>query len=179
MDKNLIERYKQEMLQMYKGKLRAVNIAPVPRETPPDTLPEEEEMPPMTSAVDDTGKLIAIVTTVRSLYPVPNAKITVFTGGIDDMEVIATDFTDESGRTDAFVLQTPSKSLSMNLLNEIRPYGLYNMMVEADGYIPNIHLNIPVFSTITSLQNSNMTLLETAGVNKGPQIFDELQNYTL
>ena len=56
---------------------------------------------------------------------------------------------------------------------------LYGMMVQADGYIDNVHLNIPVFSGVTSIQGSDMMLVETAGIDKGPQIFDELQQFTL
>ena len=47
------------------------------------------------------------------------------------------------------------------------------------GRFTNIHLNIPVFPTVTSRQTSNLLLLETAGVDKGPRIFDESQKYDL
>lgn len=192
MDESLIEQYKQEMLRMYRGRGATVNSVPVSqavsqmRETLPqaplvteENVNAEPSIPPDANQGSDTGRLIAIVTTVRSLYPVPNARVTVFTGALDNMEVLATDFTDESGRTDVFLLGTPSKALSLDSANQTRPYALYNMMVEADGYVTNIHLNIPVFSGVTSLQGSNMMLLETAGADKGPRIFDELQNYTL
>jgi hypothetical protein len=53
------------------------------------------------------------------------------------------------------------------------------MLIEADGYIKNIHLNIPVFSNVTSLQQSNLILEETAGEDKGPKVFDEAQKYNL
>ena len=82
--------------------------------------------------------------------------------------------------TDAgFTLPTPAKALSLEEDNQIIPYSSYNMSVEADGYIKNIHLNIPVFSGVTSLQQSNLILEETAGQDKGPQIFDESNNYDL
>lgn len=169
MDNNLFNKYKQEMLKMY----RSVS-APVSEPTPPAT--------PVTNAppqATNEGYLIGITTAVRSLYPVKNAKVTVFTGDIDNMQIIDSDLTDQSGRTKAFRLPTPEKALSLNENNTAIPYELYNMMVEADGYIKNIHLNIPVFGTVTSLQQSNLLLTETAGVNKGPQIFDEAQKYEL
>ncbi len=167
MDKNLIEKYKKEMLDMYRSKTNAVPVI--------------AQIPPIheTSQNTATGNLIGIVTAVRSLYPVKNAKVTVFTGEYDNMNIIDTDLTDESGRTKTFVLPTPQKSLSLDQDNTAIPYAIYNMLIEADGYIKNIHLNIPVFSTVTSLQQSNLLLSETAGEDKGPQIFDESQNYNL
>ncbi len=159
MDNNLIKKYKDEMLIMYRT---YVTAAPV--NTTPDT---------------NKGYLIGIVTAVRSLYPVKNAKITIFTGDYENMNIIDSDLTDQSGRTKTFVLPTPESSISLDQNNTSIPYSLYNMVVEADGYIKNIHLNIPVFGTVTSLQQSNLLLEETAGEDNGPQIFDEAQNYDL
>lgn len=159
MDNNLIKKYKDEMLRIYRT---SATIAPV-----------------NTTADTNKGYLIGIVTAVRSLYPVKNAKITIFTGDYENMNVIDSDLTDQSGRTKTFVLPTPESSISLDQNNTAIPYSLYNMAVEADGYIKNIHLNIPVFGTVTSLQQSNLLLEETAGEDKGPQIFDETQNYDL
>ena len=186
MDENLIEKYKNEMRQMYNK--RSKNYAfesgtdkTVYTDTKPDYSEKTESDTLYAESAEgkDKGKLIAIVTTIRSLYPVPNAKVTIFSGDYDNMNIMASAFTDESGRTDPFILDTPSKALSMDSQNQIKPYATYNMLVEADGYIPNIHLNIPVFSSVTSLQNSNLMLLETAGTDKGPRIFDESQKYNL
>lgn len=169
MDKNLIERYKTEMLNMYK-RVKPVN-ASIPGVN--TDVPERNEMS------QTSGGLIAIVTTLRTLYPVKNAKVTVYTGEGDKTEVIDTDFTDESGRTKEFILPAPERALSMDSENTEIPYAKYNISVTAEGYRDNIHINIPVFSGVTSLQRSNMMLLETAGLNKGPQVFDESQKFDL
>ena len=162
MDKSLIDRYKAEMMSLYKGRSKPVMAEAV-------SEPQQE----------NTGKLIGVATQIRGLYFVPNTKVTVFTGSPDNMQVIDADFTNENGRTKEFVLPTPAKALSEDQNNTIQPYSLYNMMFEADGYLTNIHLNIPVFQGVTSRQTSNLLLLETAGVNKGPRIFDEMPNYNL
>ncbi len=167
MDQNLIEKYKNEMRKMYKSVNTPVRATFA--ETPPP--------PPKTNST--TGGLLGIVTSFRSLYPVKNAKVTIFTGNYPDMQVIDTDLTNESGRTKIFTLPTPEKALSLEEENQTIPYATYNMLVEADGYIKNIHLNIPVFSTVTSLQQSNLLLEETAGQDKNPQVFDESQKYDL
>ena len=174
MDKSIIEKYKAEMLKMYGTQNRAVPVQNIaPEQTEQSVEPHEDA--PQTSE----GKLIAIVTSVRGLYPVANAKITVFTGSKENMSVIDTDVTDQSGRSKAFVLATPEKSLSMQSGETSLPYAMYNMLVEADGYVDNIHINIPVFSGVTSLQKSNMLLRETAGTDKSAQVFDEKSNYDL
>ena len=162
MDKSLIDRYKAEMMSLYKGRSKPVMAQTVP-------VPQQ----------GDTGKLIGVATQIRGLYFVPNTKVTVFTGSPDNMQIIDTDFTNENGRTKEFILPTPAKALSEDQNNTIQPYSLYNMMFEADGYLTNIHLNIPVFEGVTSRQTSNLLLLETAGVDKGPRIFDEMPNYNL
>ena len=151
------------MLKMY-------NSANKPTVLPTVTPPQNTE---------SSGGLIGIVTTIRSLYPVKNAKVTIFTGDYPNMNIIDTDLTDQSGRTKVFTLPTPEKSLSLQEDNTLLPYAVYNMLIEADGYIKNIHLNIPVFSDVTSLQQSNLLLEETAGQDKGPFIFDEAQKYDL
>lgn len=175
MDKTLIEKYKKEMMNMYRtGRAMPVQTIPAPM-TPMPTATEETQ----SVTTDGRGGLVAIVTTLRRLYPVPNAKVTVFTGNIEDKQVIAIDTTDASGRTGVFALDTPSRQLSQQADRNALPYASYNMLVEADGYIDNIHLNIPVFSGVTSLQGSDMMLIETAGVDKDPQIFDEGIDYNL
>ncbi len=167
MDKSLIESYKQKMLEMYNQRIKAVNTVAPLRETAPP--------PYNTSAV---GNLIGVATQIRGLYFVPNAKVTVFTGDPENMQIIDTDYTDENGKTKVFSLSTPPKSDSQEPNGQI-PYSLYNMMFEAEGYLTNIHLNIPVFPDTVSRQTSNLLLLETAGIDKNPRIFDELQSYNL
>ena len=173
MDKNLIEQYKREMLDMYKS-ARAFPTAIMTENTVNRTENTQNAVLP-----DSSGKLIAIVTSLRQIYPVANAKVTVFTGNYNDMQIIDVAYTDESGRTRPFVLETPNKQISLESDNKAIPYSSYNMEVKAEGYIDNVHINIPVFSGVTSLQRSNMMLYETAGEDKGPQIFDESQRFDL
>ncbi len=166
MDRAMIERYKEEMMRL-SGRKRLA--------TP--TVAEPIAEPPITE--DGRGKLIVTVTALRSLYPVNGADVTVFTGEGENARVIATDITDQSGRTDPFVLETPPKSVSLDSGSVTLPYALYNVRVRAEGYIDNIHLNVPVFSGTTSIQQSNLMLLETAGDDKRPQVFDEAQQFNL
>lgn len=170
MDNALIEKYKQEMLNMQK-RAKPENLRFMPT--------VQSNIQPTPSEETNSGKLSAFVTTLRAIYPVKGARVTVFTGNYDNMDVIATATTDESGKSPAFELPAPPRSESEAPDISDKPYSSYNMLVQADGYIDNIHLNIPVFSGVESVQRSNMLLRETAGENKGPQIFDESQQFTL
>lgn len=173
MDNDLLNKYKQEMLKMYRSANAAV---PEPVSETAPAPPENTTPPPQNTTA---GTLVGIVTSIRGLYPVNNAKVTVFTGSYDNMAVIDTSLTDQSGRTKTFILPTPEKAISLDQESTALPYAVYNMLIEADGYIKNIHLNIPVFGGVTSLQQSNLLLEETAGEDKSPQIFDEGQKYDL
>ena len=170
MDKNLIEQYKAQMMDMY----RTAKGTPTTPKFVAESAPERSNPPS-----DEAGSLIAVVSTLRSLYPLEGARVTVFKGDLQNMQVIQTLVTDQSGRTASFILDAPAKEMSLDSAETGIPYATYNMLVQAEGFRDNIHLNIPVFSSVTSIQRSNMMLLETAGEDKGPQIFDEAQQFNL
>lgn len=169
MDKETIERYKEELMRMYKGSTNNVQKGDY----------EKSNLPENTEPASDSGKLIAMVTTISDIYPVPNAKVTVFTGTIDNMTPIDTDITDESGKTKAFELETPPKMLSMEINPDSLPYAVYNMLVEADGYVSSIHLNIPIFRGVTSLQRSNLLPLTASAEGAMPMVYDESSGFGL
>lgn len=174
MNKEIFEKYKNEMLEMYqKAQQNKILNNPPPMKDQP--LPVSAPVDPPN---DQTGNLLGVVTSFNSLYPLENAKVTVFKGEYENKEVIDTDFTDQSGKTKLFLLPTPDKSFSLSPNLNQPPYALYNMAVESDGFLTNIHLNIPVFSGITSIQRSDMILDADQNGNE-PQIFDEGQKYNL
>lgn len=178
MDKSLIEKYKTEMLNMYRQKNGG--FVPAVTDRTVDTLSlRPNPNTPSNETADGKGSLLAIVTAVRGLYPVENARVTVFKGTGENRQIIDFKITDQSGRTEAFILDTPSKAGSLDKDNAALPYTLYNMLVEKEGYRDNLHINIPIFSNTVSLQSSNLMLLETAGADKSAQIFDEAPVYNL
>ena len=173
MDKMLIEKYKAEMMGMY---LSSKNTPKNYFETSPDNA-NEANIDTKPIYTDSTGNLIVSVTTVRSLYPVENAMVTIFNS--ESQQPIDKSITDQSGRTKSFVLETPAKSISLSSGSTELPYELYRIEIKAEGYIDTVYLNVPVFSGTTSIQQVNMMLLETAGKDKGPIIYDTAQQYTL
>lgn len=188
MDNELIEKYKKELMRMYRS-------SPSPRTKPTaaqESSPPEPQIPlnkrgeysggtpyDKEDSADPNGRLTVMVTAISSLYPVENAKVTVFTGDYSKPDVIAVDFTDQSGKTKTFSLPAPTRELSMEPDAGAQPYSLYNVLVEADGYADNLHINLPIFRGVTSLQRSNLTPLASFGGNKGPIVFNELSSFNL
>lgn len=183
MNEEIFEKYKNEMLRMYRQSQQnntpSTNIPPAPNTNTSD-LPNNSSVAPPPSTQENTqnGRLLGVVTSFNALYPVQNARVTVFTGEYENMNVIDRDTTDQSGKTKVFLLPTPDKNLSMSPDLSEKPYAVYNMVVESDGFLTNIHLNIPVFSGITSIQRSDLILDQDQTGNE-PQIFDEGQKYNL
>lgn len=84
MDKSLIEKYKNEMLMLKKKadfKAAAVN-------TPQQGYYEEGRRDIPDDASDENGRLIAMVTYTDRIYPVKNARVTVFTGSPENMQIV-------------------------------------------------------------------------------------------
>ncbi len=175
MNEELLEKYKNEMLKMYSQAQQNATQKPEISARPSS----EPQIVKQTREPNvQFGKLLGVVTSFNSLYPVQNAKVTIFSGEYENNNVIDSDFTDQSGKTKIFTLPTPDKNLSMAPDLSETPYAVYNMSVESDGFLTNIHLNIPVFSGITSIQRSDLILDQDQTGNE-PQIFDEGQKYNL
>lgn len=166
MDKALIEKYKQEMMNLYR------------KTTPKSVAAQNTVNLPQSQADNDSGGLAAVVTAIGSLFPVSGAEVTVFTGSIENPVNLKTVIADQSGKTETVLLPTPPASLSLTPDSATPPYTLYNMRIKANGYADNIHLNIPVFRGIKSVQSSNLTPSASAGDN-GPIVYNELSSYSL
>ena len=193
MDKELIEKYKEELMRTYRASPAArtrqtaaqESVVPQPeaakQEIPLNRQGAYEEGTPYDKedSTDPNGRLTVMVTAVSSLYPVENAKVTVFTGDYSTPNIIGTALTDQSGKTKTFSLPAPSRGLSMEPGTGAQPYTLYNVLIEADGYADNLHINLPIFRGVTSLQRSNLTPLASFGGNKGPIVFNELSSFNL
>ena len=120
MDKSLIEKYRKEMLEKYGGTAPA-EAAPAAAMNVNPTETDEK------TASSEKGRLSAWVTSVANIYPVKNARVTVFTGSPDNMTVVDSCATDESGKTKEFLLDAPPKSLSMSSGAAALTYTLYNL----------------------------------------------------
>ena len=168
MDKSLIDKYIEE--------IRAMQAAakPVQNEAAPEPQISENS-----NDMDGNGGLIVMVTTVRGLYPVASAKVTVFTGNAKNMNLVAEEYTNESGKTPLIKLPSVSSDLSEAPNPKERPFAYYNIKTTADGYIDTINYNVAVFDGITSVQNVSLYPIASRPDDSGPIVIDEYENYEL
>ncbi len=177
MRKKTPQDYANELLQMYR--------ADAPRQEDAQSVAlsvnmSQQNTMPTAEFEDGTGGMQVNVTTLRRLYPVKNAVVTVFTGTPNNMTVIETDVTDESGKSGIFNLKTPLKSESQQAENGgFLPYANYNVSVRSDGYVEQIAMNVPIFSGVISVQGIDLIPIAAAGGHTNPQIIQEGNNYDL
>lgn len=165
MDKNMMDKYLREMREMQK-RAGAVPTFSVNTEAPvtPDT---------------SKGGLIVSVTSLRGLFPVTNALVTVYKGTPENAEEIDRDYTDQSGRTKKFVLDTPPFSASQTAGNSTTPFALYNISIKSDGFVDWLETDIPVFPNTVSLQSADLALSGAAGKNDAPRPFSDFPKFDL
>ena len=171
MDKSVFEKYIAEMKNMSK---RAIPAAAEPER-------EVREAPTMlTPPTERTGEgyLSVNVTSVHSLYPIENAKVTVFTGQRENMVRLCEGYTDSSGKTEIFPLPAPPISLAQNSQNTLPVFAEYNILTEADGFIPAVNYSLAVFDKVTSLQNINM-IPKSVFSDNSSIVTDEENDYEL
>lgn len=107
------------------------------------------------------GKLYIVASTADSAYPVPDARVTIYSQ-IDGKTMLNYILkTDESGLTPVVNLPAPPANLSQEPEN-IKPYATYNVKIYASGYFREEAKDVPIFAGITSRQVFQMIPLPLA-----------------
>ena len=153
-----VESYIDEMMKMHQSRAVKPTAAPIIEPAPQK---------------DEVGGLLVQVTTLKGLYAVPSARVSVLKGE----QMIDTDQTDQSGRTKVFSLTAPSKNLSASAGANVLPYEIYQVEVMADGFAPALIRDVPVFSTITSIQPVDLILMSAS--NGKEQVSEGAGEYPL
>lgn len=177
MDKSMFEKYIKEMKEMQAKSMpvsKTEEVKTTAVQATPTINPTKND-----ENMTGSGSLIVTATAVRGLYPVANAKVIVFTGTADDMNIITETFTDISGKTPPITLPAPSSVYTDAPDPAERPYAYYNIKTSADGYIPTDNYNVAVFDKITSVQNVSLYPLVSTPDGNRPIIVDEFENYEL
>lgn len=173
MDKALFEKYINEMKDMKKRSRFPNDVFTVPTKaegkdtatlTQVDLLTESTSKQ-NTNPPEGKGYLLVDVTSVRELYPVANAKITVFTGEEDNRTVFAEGVTDISGKAGPFALVAPGIEYSETPNSAVLPFAYYNILTSADGFVSTIHLKVQIFDKVTSIQKVNLLPISNGGEN--------------
>ena len=176
MRKKTPQDYADELLRMYRENAIPSQTVPVATEIGQPLSLRDEEI----QFEDGTGGIRVNVTTLRRLYPVPNALVTIFTGNPNNMTVIETGTTDQSGKSGIFNLKTQLKEDSQQAqTGSPPPFSTYNVSVKSDGYVEQIAMNVPVFSGVISVQGIDLLPVSAAGGHTEPQIINEANDYNL
>ncbi len=172
MDRSVFDKYIAEMKNMSKKAIPVLQSEPLSEEQPasPAIAPPQD--------MSGEGFLGVNVTSVRGLYPVENAKITVFKGQLQNMEKLFEGYTDDSGKTEIFPLPAPPLALAQDSENQLPVYAEYNILTEADGFIPAVNYGLAIFDSVTSLQNINL-IPKTAFSDNSAIVTDGVNKYEL
>ena len=103
------------------------------------------------NALSEIGYLIVRVSTALGTIPIQNAAVTVRGSQKTNSDIIHSLTTNSDGQTARIALPTPPKSNSASP-NMQAPYSIYSVDVFADGYTPLYINDIPVFSSVISIQ---------------------------
>ncbi|MCH5196818.1 MAG: hypothetical protein J1F28_08885 [Oscillospiraceae bacterium] len=102
------------------------------------------------------GTLMFRIFTANEALPVENAVCTVTKVFNGKQHIFYTLLTDESGRTTAVLLPAPSRELSQDPDNRIRPYAAYDAVVSHKGFADVVFRDIPIFDGVNSIQQVGM-----------------------
>lgn len=112
------------------------------------------------AAAPSNGRLLVITTRSKGTYPIQGARISVYDS---NGNLMLTELTDESGRTDTVVLPSVSSSLSQSPGTPPSDTAVfYDIDITADGFVPTRIEQIPIYDGVTTIQRYDMTLLAAA-----------------
>ena len=120
------------------------------------------------SAIDgdlqtNTGSLVVFVLDSGGALPVSGATVSIYKSGDLGGTPIAVLKSGENGKTDTLYLPAPERSLMENSQRNEESYSLYDVKVELNGYYDIISRNIPVYSSIMTIQPVYMVPMSLGG----------------
>lgn len=99
------------------------------------------------------GVIITQVYTSRGRIPIPNALVTITADdGSGDKALIGFRYTNENGKIDPILIQTPDIGYSLSP-SETRPFSLCDIRVESPGFGTVLVRDAQVFPDGTSIQD--------------------------
>ena len=97
------------------------------------------------------GYIIIKASTARGAIPLEDASVSIRGSSAENSGIIYSLRTNSDGLTKKIALPAPDRSLSESPGNPF-PYSLWNVDVFKEGYAPAYFQNVPVYSSITSIQ---------------------------
>lgn len=100
------------------------------------------------------GSLSVQTFTANEALPIENVKITVTSDDEQLKDIYEVRYTNSSGRTEPIQLPAPSIYLSQQPQVSVKPYAVYNVECDIEGYTANnAPINAVVFDRVQSIQN--------------------------
>ena len=125
---------------------------------------------------ENVGYLVVKVSTARGAIPLENAAVSIRGNSPETSGIIFSLRTDRDGITKKVSLPSPSNSLSESPGNP-EPFSSWNVDVFKNGFVPVTFTNVPVYSSITSVQPAILVPIPQNFLT--PQIFNENESTDL
>ena len=106
------------------------------------------------------GYLKMRITTVGGTVPADGATVIISESGQNGGDVLYTLRTNRGGVTPTVMLPAPRMSESLTP-GATQPYGLYDIRITRDGYIPVELDSVPIFDRVTSVQSVDLLPSDT------------------
>lgn len=161
-----------------------IPLAPDTNREPPESAePDTHETVYLPSAQSETsgnteyippysgqGGIVVQVYIARQALPLENVKVTIKSLENAPADVNEVRYTDSSGKTEKIFLPAPDMHFSMQAQEEVRPYAVYSVTAELDGYYVEPEFGSDgviaalVFDNVCSIQNVEMIPEREKGV---------------
>ena len=122
---------------------------------------------------ENVGYLVVKVSTARGAIPLENASVIVKGSTTETSGAIYSLRTDRDGITPKIALPSPERALSESPGNSY-PFSSWNIDVFKEGYVPASFGNVPVYSSIVSIQPAVLVPIPEKFLT--PEIYNESEN---
>ncbi len=119
--------------------------------------------------LDSFGNLTVRAYTAGGGLPVPGVSVRIKGAEELNKEIYHEFLTDKDGNTPTVNLPAPGKSLSLSPSPPEKPYALYDIEIDKEGYYSKKIYGITVFSDINTLQLINMIPISDGGLTEFPR----------
>ena len=127
----------------------------------------------MPQDAENVGYLIVRASTARGAIPLENAAVSIRGNTPETSGILHSLSTDRDGLTPKVALAAPPRSFSESPGNP-EPFSTWNIDVFKEGYIPVRFQNVPVYSSIVSVQPA--VLVPNPENFIRPEIYNESEN---
>ena len=165
-----IDRYRQEMINLYRQQAPAAPAVNPPAPAPPADEPTQETPAPPIAESPFVGYVRVYAFTADGAEPLEGARVTITRTEEEGQILYANTATDADGFTPVIPLPTVDPALSQRP-GEEPPFIPYDIRVSAAGFRPVLHSNIPIYGNNYVTLPAALVPLLPDGSNSGTEQF--------